>query len=78
MYLLQQHIMWEEQLVDPPNEYITSFRSTLSTTQTGTTIFRRASGSCPTFPLHTCDSFSVFYKSEPKSHLRRNRYIQHF
>ena len=31
-----------------------SFRSTLSTTQTGTTIFRHASGSCPTFPLHIC------------------------
>ena len=31
---------------------ISSFRSTLSTTQTGTTNFRRASGSCPTFPLH--------------------------
>ena len=34
-----------------------SFRSTLSTTQTGTTIFRRASGSCPTIPLHiSCGS----------------------
>ena len=31
---------------------ISSLRSTLSTIQTGTTIFRRASGSCPTFPLH--------------------------
>ena len=31
---------------------ISSFRSTLSANQTGTTNFRRASGSCPTFPLH--------------------------
>ena len=31
---------------------ISSFRRTLSTNQTGTTNFRRASGSCLTFPLH--------------------------
>ena len=30
-----------------------SLRSTLSTSQTGTTNFRRASGSCPFIPLHT-------------------------
>ena len=29
-----------------------SLRSTLSTSQTGTTNFRRASGSCPFIPLH--------------------------
>ena len=35
---------------------ISSFRSTLSTTQTGTTIFRRASGSCPSFRYINCTS----------------------
>ena len=35
-----------------------SLRSTLSTSQTGTTNFRRASGSCPFIPLHTLGNWT--------------------
>ena len=36
-----------------------SLRSTLSTSQTGTTNFRRASGSCPLKPLHIYTNPSI-------------------
>ena len=52
LWRLQFFYKWRRLSTYTRSSSTPSFRSTLSTTQTGTTIFRRASGSCPTFPLH--------------------------
>ena len=62
-------------LTDIRSSQTSSLRSTLSTSQTGTTNFRRASGSCPFIPLHIFQWRKIKTKSTNSTQWRLLKYL---